>query len=244
MTTERRGAEEMVRRLVGLGEEVPEELRREILALGADAVGSLVALVEEEDDPDDFRWSLPWHRVHAACLLADLRAPGGAEVVTRRLEKSHRLDSGDWLWDKLGGACGRFGADLVEPMLAAYARAEAGSGLRTLYAGILSGVGVRDDRLFEIIAAECRGQPSFCDMLGSYGDPRGLELVLRELHNAIGSMPPDAGCWCELQPAFEAVEKLGGELSPELEWVRDTARKAWKRAREKRDRAEGRTRLN
>lgn len=239
--------ERIVRRLTRIVEDVPEALRQRIIALGSDAVGPLVEMLESEDEGIEVRSGglcfcyPPWHIFNAAVLLADLRAAGGAEMAVRRLEKALADDRG-WLWDKLGIACGRFGAGVVEPMLAAYARSGArgrGRG-EVLYAGILSHIGVRDDRIFAIIATECRGQPSFCDMLGHYGDPRGLPIVLRELENARVCSPPCASDWCELEPAFDAVKKLGGQLTPRLEWIRDASREAYERVHRERARAEGR----
>lgn len=236
-------AEEVVGKLFDLEEELPPELRDEILSLGPEAVEPLVALLVRKEDV--------WHRFiafecfHAAMLLAELRPPGAAEVVTRRLERAIlATDEDQWVMDRLGVAAQRFGADIVEPMLAAYARAEVRGPARVMYAGLLSGIGVRDERIFQIVVAECEREPAFCGMLTEYGDPRGSAVALRALEAAETSSPPDAFDWPELEPAFEAVATLGGQLTLRLVWIRDTAREAWKRARLARAIVEGRTILD
>lgn len=104
-------------------------------------------------------------------------------------------------------ALARFGGPALEPVLAALPRAR-DLHERAALCEVLSKLGVRDDRLFDVfreLFADDRNYGALT--FATYGDPRALPLLQRELDR------PDLDRRDVLELAA-AVRKLGGSFSP------------------------------
>jgi hypothetical protein len=194
------------------GERLPQALREKILALGQAAVRPLIALVE---DPEAALETAPgggWPPIHAVTLLTELGAVEAVEALLRALVLSNWMDI---LHDRILVHLPKLGAAVLEPALAALARTTTADVHRSLCA-VLAALGVRDERVFRVLCDSFEqnrmlGAVNF----GEYGDPAALPYLL----GAIERFEPDfehLNDATELASMVEAVEALGGALSPEV----------------------------
>ncbi|MEM6995624.1 MAG: SEC-C domain-containing protein [Myxococcota bacterium] len=198
---------------------VPEELQRRILALGPDAVGPLIELIDRERaNPTEDDAPL-----HAIRLLAALGQPRGLARLVKLVEAG---DEGfyDALNDTAILALEGGGPPVVELALAALARTPNGSASWGLL-NVLSDAGVRDERIFDALLDEFDDAPDFvATSFGVYGDERALPHLRRAFRHLAGSGVPGRGP--RLIDVADAIEQLGGELDKaELARV-----EAWRRA--------------
>ena len=169
-------ARSLVRRLIDTSELLPKELRSDILPLGDAGVTALLEILEDEtlsqiDSPGE-----GWAPIHAAELLGDLRAATAVEPMLRALTRTDTLDI---LHDRVLASLPRIGAPVVEPALRAAASAD-GEVLDSV-ACVLAGIGLRDDRILNVLLAQLRRAPDFAGNLAEYGDPRALPSLLEAL---------------------------------------------------------------
>jgi hypothetical protein len=187
--------------------ELPEGDRERILALGPAAVGPLVQLLDG-GPLDDAEWS----EIHAVALLEALRA---VEAVPAIIDALSRTEPVDVLHDRAMHALSSFGADALEPCLAAYA-ASGDDDVRASLRYVLSELGVRDERVFALLTDALRDDTeSTPGCLAGYGDERAVP-ALSAAFDAWEPDPADDSMFTG-QVAIElgaAIEELGGELSP------------------------------
>ncbi len=202
--------DEVRRLLITAGEKLKPSSREQILKAGASAVPALIEILVDEDlsmqdGPGD-----GYASIHAARLLGDLAAVDAVEPMLDVLAAT------DWdtiLHDAVLVALPKIGAAVLEPALIDLVEnddADWSEGLR----GVISELGIHDDRIRKILVAELRDEPGAGAMhLGNYGDASAIPL----LHDAFDSLRPrgeegflDNQALIELK---EAIEELGGGLS-------------------------------
>src|SRR5512133_2268391 len=134
----------LLNQLFDAGEELPEDLRDAILALGSEPVPALIALFEDESLDDEKGPGEGWVRVHAADLLGDIGDAAAVEPLLRAIDS---LDMDDVLYSSVSLALPRFGAGLVEPALSLLGEAPS-TIVRETVCAALGECGIRDDRIF------------------------------------------------------------------------------------------------
>jgi hypothetical protein len=203
--------EALVRLLIEAGERVPPRLRERILGLGEAAVPPLLAIAADEALDDEEAPGKGWAPVHAVELLGELRVPAAAEPLLRLLQET---EPGAYLYDELLQALPELGPAVVEPALAAYQTVDPER--RFSLGSVLAGLGVRDDRIYAALVEEFQQEPVPGTMhLAEYGDPRALPLLSKALddYQEINTDDPMANhLVVELE---DAIQHLGGELTPE-----------------------------
>jgi HEAT repeat protein len=206
-------AEALVRLLIDAGEQLPPRLRERILSFGPAVVPPLIALFEDEDLALETAPGEGWAPIHAADLLGELRATEAIEPMVRYLADD------DWesiLYNQVMEALPKVGAPALEPVLAAY-DAAADRFLRMRFAGVLAGLRVRDDRIYELLTSELEHDPEPGAMhLADYGDPRAIPLLSAAL-DAFEPVVDDENLMANhVVVEFEdAIKRLGGQLTPE-----------------------------
>jgi len=201
----------VVRQIIHADQLLPDQLRREITALGSAAVSPLLEVLQDEalaqlGSPGD-----GWAPVHAARLLGGLRAAEAVEPMLRVLADS---DWGDVLHDQVIQSLPSIGLSLVEPALQAYV-ADDGDDFRQGVCAVLADAGVKDDRILEILVEQLRRDPGCAGNLAIYGDERAVPHLLDALdrYEIVETENPLANhALIELRAA---IEDLGGTLTAE-----------------------------
>jgi hypothetical protein len=193
------------------GEKLRPDLREQVLALGPEAVATLVEVLNEGLGD--------WPSIHAVDLLADLKA---TEAIQPMLEALGELDLNDILHSRIVLRLPDLGRGVAEPALVRLTRErergeDADAGLIGGLCEILSKLGVRDERIFDALCFEFEQDEAWgAGALAAYGDPRALPLI----EDAIEGCEPDFGTlWGQVEVAdlLDAHKVLGGVLRPELQ---------------------------
>jgi hypothetical protein len=201
---------ERVRHLIHVGQRLSPALRDEILAMGEAAVAPLVEIIEDErlhisDGPGK-----GFAPIHAIELLGELRAEAAIPAMLRVLQSTNWMD---WIHDGVIRALAKVGAPALEPCLRAHAETSSEVSRDGLTA-VLAGLGVRDDRVFEILLRQLEEEPDkAAASLAEYGDPAALPYLSRafDRYEIVERDSPFAN-----HSAVEieaAIEELGGELT-------------------------------
>jgi hypothetical protein len=155
-----------------------------------------------------------WASIHAAGLLFDLRAPDALEPM---LDLLGELSVDLVLFNTLALRLPEYGESALEPLLRRCALAEDEDALIT-FAFPLSELGVRDPRALEVFRELLPDHPAAAvGMLGSYGDPSGIEDILELAHG----LTPDTDegtrfVAIECRDALDALEALSGPVEAHL----------------------------
>jgi len=178
--------------------------REAILALGASAIEPLQAILrdaleplradQDGDAPPSWEGRDParspvggWAPLHAVDLLAEL---GAIEAIPTMLDL---LEASLWITeihDRILQRLGSFGAAALEPTLALCIATD-DTTLRGSLAGVLSELGVKDDRIFEVLIACFEEEPYLGSMhFAYYRDERALPILAR----AAAAFEPEWDC--------------------------------------------------
>ena len=176
--------------------------------MGDAGVTALLEILEDEtlaqiDSPGE-----GWAPIYAAELLGELRAATAVEPMLRVLAQTDPLDI---LHDRLLPSLAKIGAPVVEPAL----RAAASADKEYSVVSVLSRVGLRDDRILDLLLAQLRRAPGFAGNLAEYGDPRAIPSLLEALD--VFELDESGNPFAN-QALIEircAVEELGGTLTAE-----------------------------
>jgi HEAT repeat protein len=204
--------QQLVRQLLEAGAEMPTDVREELVRHGTDAVEPVLRLVEDRSF-----WSFEapgkgWAPVHAAEVLCEVADP---RVVDPLLEALAESESGDCLHEVLMRSLPKLGENLVESALAAYHDTE-DDDYRFVLVVLLSELGVRDRRIFDVLVAGVRRNPDRCaDALATYGDEAGLPVLHEVLDSFELRESPNPFANHALIELRAAIESLGGVLTEE-----------------------------
>jgi hypothetical protein len=179
-------------------EELTDEMRAEILARGDAAVEPLLEVLFEHADEEECPAPM-----HAAALLGELRSPRAIEPL---LDLLVRIAPEDPLCDAIIMALSSIGEPALEPTLVRWRQVRADRDQAVLYEEVLANLGVKDERIYDILMKGFRGDPLIAWYLGTYGDPRCLPDLIRAFDNSDPMAVTAIG---------ETIEKLGGELTRE-----------------------------
>ncbi|MBL4846044.1 MAG: SEC-C domain-containing protein [Planctomycetes bacterium] len=203
--------ERLVREELALaGERLPRDLHARVAVLGEAAVPALLRVLEDRayytcDGPGE-----GYGCIHAATLLAEIGGPAAVEPFLRVLE---RTDALEMVYDRC--VLGLMRVATSEQMLDAYASAS-GQDLRRSLASVLSELGTRDARIYEILLGWLDEELEFAaGCFGAYGDPRAIEPLTRAFDAAPVTNESEFMANHDLVELRDAIERLGGELTPE-----------------------------
>lgn len=212
-------ARNTVRKLLTVGERIPDRTRGEILALKGAAVAPLLDILGDDELAMRSAPRRGYAPVHAVWLLTELRAESAIESMLDVLAET------EWdtiLHDAIIQALPRFGAVVLEPTLRAYEDDRYGE-CRYSLASIVAALRIRDDRILAVLCDQLARDPELgASDLAHYGDPRALEDLVRayDRYQIIDADHPFANH--ALTEIRAAIENLGGTLTPaqERQYVR------------------------
>lgn len=217
-------ARELVRTAVLSGEdEVSDELRDQVVALGEAAIPALVEVVEDdsfgvEDGPGE-----GYAQIHAADLLGAIGSPLGAQALLEALPRWNDEDASDMAYDSALQALSKLAS--AEQLLALHDATD-DRAIRDSCLSILSEIGTQHERIYELLLARLEGWPEFiAGCLASYGDPRAIEPLGRLLEQV-----PISDDWEAHRHGIEfrgAILTLGGALTPAQEERWEAIHAAW-----------------
>ena len=149
--------------------------------------------------------------VHAVWLLSELRADAAIEPMLAVLAET------EWetrLHDAIVMALPKMGVAVLEPALRSYAEHDLGDARESL-ASILAALDVRDDRILAILREQLALDPQLgASDLARYGDPRALDDLVRafDAYHVFDTDHPFGHQ--ALIDIVDAIEELGGTLTP------------------------------
>jgi hypothetical protein len=196
--------------LVGAGKNLSAGLRRSIAASGAAVVPALIEVLTDEALQMEDAPGGGYAPVHAAAILGEIASPDAVEPMLAVLSDVEWLTL---LHDALLRAVPALGAAVVEPALRLYAARE-DSEIRGSLVAVLSGLGVRDSRIFNLLIEVLFKDPDrAAGLLAEYGDPAALPFLSdafdRQRVKGEGGMLANQ----VLVELHAAIEELGGTVS-------------------------------
>ena len=200
--------QELLQHLRGYEGELPEAMRRPLVAAGATVVPALIALVEEAlaDDYADLGWA-PLHAVAILGALGDARA---VPVLLRCLDQEDELDL---LGQQATAALLALGALALDRCIVAYAMAPRDA-FRDRLAGVMSQRGIHNERIYAVLLDTLHRAPELgANDLVEYGEARALDVLVQTfdaLPSLEGDNPLANHVFIELR---HAIEDLGGHLT-------------------------------
>jgi hypothetical protein len=181
-------------------------------ALGPERAGAIVSeiLLADVEAPDDESLTA----MAAARLAGTLRLENAIPALLACVEK---LDPDDLLSDAALGALMDLGAPVLGPALAAFERCGTPDG-RGRLSDVLARLKVRDERVLAALVRVLDDDATVAAMnLGEYDDPQALPALSRAL-DATTCRPADLSdidANADVVELANAIEKLGGVLTPE-----------------------------
>jgi len=202
--------DEILARLVGAGKRLEESVGGAILNRGSAVVPALLGILEDGELARQDAPGRGYAPVHAATLLSQL---GAADAVAPMLRVLARCDPMDVLHSTLVDALESMGTPVLEPALAACAVAGS-EDHRAAIASVLSGLGVRDDRILPVLLDALKDDVLLgAGLLAEYGDPAALAHLGAALDEC--ELDPRSGLFSN-QDVVElgaAIAELGGALT-------------------------------
>jgi hypothetical protein len=200
--------------LLCAGERLTGEHEAEILGCGGEVASMLVeVLVDEELSAEGSRGD-GYAPIHAARLLGELRSEIAIDPMLQVLRET---DWNDIINNTVLFAMPRMGAAIVEPTLRAYQQSR-DQDFRVRCAAVLSECGARDERIFDLLIATLAIDPdNGAGCLLRYGDERAIEHLSRAFDAFRLDRSRSALTNQTLIELREAIQELGGALTPEQE---------------------------
>jgi len=200
----------LIERLFSVGQRLSSSLRKQIVEQGPAAESLLIAIIGDDALYAEDARGLGYAPIHALRLLGELRSTAAIPRILHVLMDSDSLDIAR---GAAYGALKDIGAPAMEPCLAAYASSTEVED-RIDLAGILSDLGVRDERIYAVLLEElARDAESGAGNLAAYGDPRALPHLSRALddYQFVKADSPLANH--TIVELCAAIEELGGDLT-------------------------------
>jgi len=200
--------QDLVQHLRGYEGQLPETVRRPLVAAGATILPALITLVEDAlaDDQSD----LGWAPLHALDLLGALGDTQALPVLLRCLDLEDELDL---RVEQAEAALRALGARALEGCVAAYAAAPRDA-VRDRLAGVMSQWGLHDERIYAALLDTLQRTPELgANYLVDYGDPRAVAVLAQ----TFDTLPIREGDDLLANHVFIelrcAIEELGGQLT-------------------------------
>lgn len=204
--------QELLKRIIDAGKELPDGLRRELVEGDEEVEALLIDIVEDEFLALEAAPGGGWVAIHAVDVLGER---GGEAAIDALVDVFSDYQFDEIIYSHLVSALVNMGESALEPVLELWERAR-DEDTRWGCADVLSRLGVRDDRVLEvlmelfdedIVLGAC--------FLGYYGDP----AALARLHTEFERIPVDESGMPFANQEFRelagAIESCEGELSEE-----------------------------
>lgn len=208
------------------GQRLPHRLRNAILALGEVATPRLIDILQDEELADADGPHGGWAPIHAAELLADLKA---ADAIGPLLDMLIETDFDEIIHSKIEIHLPKIGAAVLEPTLARLPEAVEDDGYSSV-CSVLSRLPVKDERIYQALCRmfehdQVLGGIFFAD----YGDKRALPL----LDAAIRGFEPDLDATIrpDMVDLIESYQILAGSVPEDLRAKADAVITAWRLTR-------------
>jgi hypothetical protein len=199
-----------VRKLLSVGERLPDKIRREIRALGDAAVSPLLEILADDELAMSRARGGGYAPVHAAWLLSELRAEAAIGPMLAVLAET---ECGTILHDAIVMALEPMGAAVLEPALRAYAEHDLDD-FRESVASLLAAIDIHDERILAILREQLALAPELAaGDLARYRDPRALDDLVRafDAYHIFDTDHPFAHQ--ALTEILSAIEDLGGKIT-------------------------------
>lgn len=183
---------------------------------GSNIVSQLIELLLDESLADVDARGKGYVPINAVRVLRRLRP---VEAVEPMLKVMRRCDFCDVLKNEIIFALKEFGEVALEPALKAYIE-EQDNDESEYIAEILSGLNVRDERIYQVLLHELENDVILgAGNLGEYGDDRAVPVLSALLERG------DLDNWEEVESLVLTIEELGGELTAQQRLALKTALK-------------------
>lgn len=216
----------LVDQLFTVGERLPPSLHDAIVERRHEAEPLLIALIDDDALYAEQSRGEGYAPLHALRLLGALESVAAVPNMLRVVETSDHMDIA---YSTAIHALKGLGAHVLEAGLAAYA-ATSDEKFRESLSEVLAGLGVRDERIYQIIVDRLRSNVMLgaCN-LASYGDPKALPLLTSTLDEC--PLAADDSRHADHDPIelAAAIEDLGGRLTESQQWKLERARAAGRR---------------
>lgn len=201
----------LVRRMLEHTETLPASLQADLLARGPEAVAPLVEVLLDEPLSLNTSPGEGYAPIHAARLLAQLKAVEAIAPIVRRLMHT---EPGEVLYDTLLFALEEFGPAVAPAALEALADARTADERFGLLSA-LSHCDARDERIYAALLAQLEEDSVAAAMnLSTYGDPRAIEPLSRVLDaHEVDEEAEDLFANQTIIELQHAIEQLGGTLN-------------------------------
>lgn len=201
---------ELITTLVNAGERLPTSVCTPIINRGSAVIPELIAILKDAELALSDTPGGGYAPIHAASILQGMKA---VEAIEPMLQVLSRCDAMDILYSTLIHALQSLGAPVLEPALRAYATAE-NDDQRAAIASVLSGIHVRDQRVFSVLLQHLKEDPELgAGDLAEYGDPAALPYLYTALDAC--KLERQGGMFSnqEIIELAGAIEELGGMLT-------------------------------
>lgn len=201
--------DQAIERLRCTSEQLPDDLREQLVTAGSEAVPSLLAILEDRAGWQEDAAGDGWPPIHAATILGEIRDP---RSVAPMIDCLHETDALDVLANALWLALPKHGVAALEPLLAVCDEID-DPHERLSFCIVLGELGVRDERIFErLLAMFEHNAEAIAGSFAEYGDPRALPILAQcldeyELDERTASHD------LTIKELAYAIEDLGGELT-------------------------------
>ena len=201
----------IVDRLFSVGDKLPGALRRKIIDHRHEAEPLLIAVVDDDSAYAEESRGEGYAPLHALKLLGEMKSVAAIPSMLRVIERSDHLAMA---YSTAIYALQALGDHAVEPALAAYAAADDDE-FRDPLTEVLAGLGVRDERIFEILVERLPLERTLgAGNLVTYGDTRAVAHLQRALDEYVFTRADTPFANHDVIELAAAIEDLGGELSP------------------------------
>ncbi len=201
-------AQRSVDKIFTIGGLLSAGVRDEILSHGSAIEALLLEVAGDDRLYDSSARGRGWAPLHAIELLGRLRSAAAIPLLLAQLDG----DDFDLAFDRAHYALVSIGGAALEPCLAAHASAS--EELAFSLIGVLAELGVRDERVFQILVAALPENLGFgATNLAQYGDPRAVPILQAALARLAVGGSGDLLYDREIIDVCDSITELGVELS-------------------------------
>lgn len=197
-------------------DEPPASLKREIVALGEAARPVLLELLtgafaESDGGREGYESARAWAATHLGTFPPD---DATIRALVAEAERDPKGGDDPLVPDAALFALSDLGAAAVPALLASLRREPAGTAAHSRIAEALSSCKVQSSEVLAALAGRMERDPLTATYLAEYGDPAALPALTAALDRYVWAEEISIRCDQDVIDLCDAVESLGGELTP------------------------------